>query len=315
MPPPLECPPVLLLLCDRPDHTRRVFERIRGARPRRLYVAADGPRPETADGLRLCKEARAAAGPVDWDCEVHTLLRERNLGCRPAVSSAVSWFFENVEEGILLEDDCVPHPAFFRYCAELLERYRDDERIFGIGGNNFRPASAAGASYSFSAYNQIWGWATWRRAWQHYDDSLSLWPGLRDTEWLESFLGDRTAARFWRSVFKRDLAGQIDTWDFAWTLASWMQHGLTVHPAVNLVTNIGFDDRAVHTRNPDSPLANVEARGIDFPLVHPPRVIRDYDVDRFTAENVHAVRLRTSRRRRAVHRLREIRLSSLRRVN
>jgi hypothetical protein len=246
---------------------------------------------------------------------VHTLLRERNLGCRRAVSSAITWFFDNVEEGIVLEDDCVPHPTFFRFCAELLDRYRDDERVVGIGGNNFRGTrAAAGESYTFSAYNQTWGWATWRRAWTHYDGTLSLWPGLRETDWLEDFLGDRAAARFWRAVFDRDVQGQIDTWDFAWTFACWMQHGLTVHPSVNLVSNIGFEERATHTRNPASSLADVPAGAMEFPLIHPRALLRDYEADRFTAEHVHQVRLRTSRRRRALHRLRHAALSRVRRA-
>jgi hypothetical protein len=310
-----DCPPVLLLLCDRPDLTRTVFEAIRAAKPGQLYVAADGPRVSGVEGARLCEEARAAARHPDWECEVHTLLRERNMGCKQAVSSAITWFFENVEEGIILEDDCLPHPTFFRFGAELLERYRDDERVVGIGGNNFRGTRAGGGeSYTFSAYNQTWGWATWRRAWTHYDGTLSLWPGLRETEWLEDFLGDRVAARFWREVFDRDSSGQIDTWDFAWTLACWAQHGLTVHPSVNLVSNIGFDARATHTRNAASPLADVRTDRIDFPLVHPRALLRDYEADRFTSEHVHRVRLRTSRRRRALHRLRQIRLFRLRRA-
>ena len=293
------CPPVLLLVCDRPDLTRRVVERIREARPRQLYVAADGARSDAA----AAQEVRVSALEIDWECDVVTLFRDRNLGCKEAVGSAVTWFFEHVEEGVILEDDCVPDPSFFRYCAELLERFRDDERVAGIGGNSFRDAHAAGGSYTFSIYNQTWGWATWRRAWSHYDGTLALWPGLRETGWLEDFLRDRPAARFWREVFDRDLRGEIDTWDFAWTLACWVQNGLTVHPGVNLVSNIGFDERATHTRNAASPLAAVPAERIEFPLVHPP-VARDREADRFTAEHVHRVRFRTSRLRRALYRAR-----------
>ena len=310
-----ECPPVLLLVCDRPELTRRVLDRIRSARPRELYVGADGPRTDDDDARRRWQAARAAAVAVDWDCAVRTLERERNLGCRHAISSAITWFFEHVEEGIILEDDCVPEPTFFRYCAELLERYREDERLMGIGGNNFRaPRRPRDESYTFSAYPQIWGWATWRRAWASYDDGLSLWPRLRETDWLERFMSDRAAARFWRSVFDRDHAGHIDTWDFAWTFACWVEHGLTAHPALNLVSNVGFGDAATHTSYAASPLAAVPSTPMAFPLVHPQALVRDYDADRFTAEHVHQVRLRTSRWRRALVRARRTRLTRLRRA-
>lgn len=276
-------------------------------------MAADGSRAAGPAGERLAEEARAAAQEVDWDCDLRTLVHDRNLGCKNAVGSAVTWFFEHVDEGVILEDDCVPDPTFFAFCADLLERYGEDERVSGIAGSSFRAAGATGeVSYAFAAHTIVWGWATWRRAWAHYDSSLSRWPQLRETGWLEGLLRDRASARFWRAVFDRDHRGEIDTWDFAWTFACWVQYGLTAHPAANLITNIGFDDRAVHTRNPASPLAAVPARAIGFPLVHPPDVVRDYELDRFIAEHVHQARLRTSRSRRVALRLRQIRLSSLR---
>jgi hypothetical protein len=294
-----DCPPVLLLVCDRPDLTRKVVDRVRAARPQAVYIAADGARTDGSEG----EEALGAALDAGWDCEVHTLARDRNLGCKEAVASGLAWFFDRVDEGIVLEDDCVPDPSFFRFCAELLERYREDELVMGVGGNSFRRRSKPPASYTFSIYNQTWGWATWRRAWRHYDGALGRWPELRETGWLERLLGDRAAVRFWREVFDRDFRSEIDTWDFSWTFACWVQNGLTAHPSVNLVANIGFDERATHTRNPSSRLANVETRSIGFPLLHPPDVLRDHEEDRFTAEHVHRVRLRTSRLRRAGYRL------------
>jgi hypothetical protein len=310
-----DCPPVLLLIYHRADLTQQVFDRIRQARPRRLFVAADGPRADVPGDDAQCAAARAAVRDVDWVCNVSTLLRETNLGCRTAVATAISWFFEHVDDGIILEDDCMPHATFFPYCAELLARYRTDERVMAIGGNNFRAARAKRAdkvrssevtSYTFAVHPQIWGWATWRRAWVHYDDSMMRWWQLRETNWVETFLAHAPAARYWREVFERDARGEIDTWDFAWTFACWVNNGLTAHPAVNLVSNIGFDDRALHTRNVASPLANVPARAITFPLVHPPDVRRDVDADRFTAEFVHRVRLRTSPWRRALERVRTL---------
>jgi hypothetical protein len=275
---------VLFLVFNRPEPTARVFEAIRAARPPRLYVAADGPRASRAGESERCDLTRRVTSAVDWPCAVNTLFRTTNLGCKNAVSSAISWFFEHEQEGIILEDDCLPDPTFFRYCDELLERYRDDARIGLISGDNFQFGKTYGnASYYFSRYAHIWGWASWRRVWQHYDRDAAAWPAFRDNGGLDRVPGlSRLEARHWRSIFDRVHANQIDTWDYQLTFATWSQQMLSVLPQRNLVSNIGFGAEATHT-SAVSKFANLPVSPLQFPLVHPPSVTACEDADKRTA--------------------------------
>jgi hypothetical protein len=277
---------VLLLIFNRPDLTEQVMEQIRKAQPPQLFVGADGPRADRPDDSENCEEAREVATDVEWDCEVHTLFREENLGCKQAVSSAITWFFEHVEAGIILEDDCVPHSTFFPYCADLLQRYRHDERVMTISGDNFQPAERTyDASYYFSVYNHVWGWATWRRAWQHYEGNIPAWDSLKGTGWLEGWLGTEEEARYWESIFDRVAREEIDSWAYPWTFSCWREHGLTILPATNLVSNIGFDERSTHTASEESDAARLPVDPLSFPLRHPSGMVRDYEADRFTSEH------------------------------
>lgn len=276
--------PVLFLVFNRPETTKRVFEAIRSARPPRLYVGADGVRSGTTGEAEKCAEARRIATAVDWPCDVHTLFRDENLGCRKAVSQAIDWFFEQEAEGIILEDDCLPDPSFFRYAKELLNRYRDDERIMCISAQHFHgDAHQPEHSYFFSRYNHCWGWASWRRAWQHYDHDLLNWPQLRNTDWLLSIGdGSRLFQRYWTHIFDRCHAGKIDSWAYRWTFSCWAQHGLATLPAKNLVTNIGFGDGATHTASTRSHFANLPLERLPVPLTHPYCVVRDVSADSWT---------------------------------
>lgn len=285
---------VLFLVFNRPDTTRRVFEAIRAARPPRLYVAADGPRPgRDAEGA-LCAEARAIATAIDWPCGLQTLLREQNLGCKRAVSDAIGWFFEHETEGIVLEDDCLPDPSFFAYCDALLERYRDDERVMCISGDNFisalwQPAS----SYWFSRCVHIWGWATWRRAWRHYDVSMADWRNGGSADLLaKRFPGAPRQQEHWRQAFDAVSSGRLDTWDYQWVHACWRAGAYSCMPAHNLVTNIGFGAGATHTLDAESRLANLPPRPLPLPLRHPGRVEPVALADRWAARHVFGVRER-----------------------
>lgn len=268
-------PAVLFIVFNRPDTTREVMAAIRAAQPQRLYVAADGARPGRAGEAERCAETRRIATGIDWPCTVRTLLRERNLGCRQAVSSAISWFFEQEEEGIILEDDCLPHPSFFGFCAELLEHWRQDKRIMSICGTNLGlPVRHGDASYGFTRTPHCWGWASWRRAWAEYDIRLESWPAFRDAGRLEDVLRDRRLRGCYRRVFDRLHAGSIDTWDWQWSYACWRSNGLCAVPRDNLVSNIGFGATATHTTG-SSPLACLPTRAIALPLSHPRHLLVD----------------------------------------
>ncbi len=276
---------VLFLVFNRLDTTTQVFEAIRNAKPPRLYVAADGPRfskegePEKVQAVR-----DYVLEHIDWDCEVKTLFRDENLGCKYAVSSAITWFFENEEMGIILEDDVLPLPSFFYYCDELLERYKDNESIALISGCNmisryYEPAS----SYFFSKYNFIWGWASWRRSWREYDVRMAQWPAWKALGVLRDLSdGNRFFSMYWGAFFDKVHAGHIDTWDFQWTFACWRKGAVSVLPKYNLVSNLGFSRAdATHTTGeiPGVFIHSVQ-KNIDFPMCHPESIVRSCDADR-----------------------------------
>jgi hypothetical protein len=245
-------------------------------------VVADGPRADHPDDAEKCAAARAVVERVDWDCEVLTNFSDTNMGCRRRVSSGLDWVFGRGKEAIILEDDCLPHATFFRFCEELLDRFRDDERVMAISGDSFQfGESRSEHSYYYSRYPHCWGWASWRRAWRHYDEEMELWPLIRDGDWLRDILGDRRAVKYWTRILDRSYVGHFDTWDYGWTLACWVQSGLTILPTVNLVSNIGFGAQATHTKVKGR-LAEVPTYPMVFPLRHPPLVIRDAQADRFT---------------------------------
>jgi hypothetical protein len=295
--------PVLVLAFNRPDTTRRVLESLEAVRPAVLYFAVDGPREGRAGERERVLEVQRLVDKVGWPCEIRTCFRPRNLGCRIAVSEAISWFFDQVETGVILEDDCVAHPSFFPYAAELLQRYRDDERVCMISGDNFQfGRTRTPYSYYFSRYTHIWGWATWRRAWRHYDGAMSRWPQLREQGWLEDLLGDRTAADYWSRIFDTTYQGGNDSWAYRWTYSAWVQNALTILPCVNLISNIGFGETATHTRRGRNRLAGLPLQEISFPLVHPRSIARHAEADRFTQRTVFSSGSLLTRLARAVYR-------------
>lgn len=244
-------------------------------------MAADGPKldvPGEAEKVRQVREI--VLNGVDWDCEVKTLFRDENLGCKYGVSGGIDWFFENEEEGIILEDDTLPSQSFFWFCQELLERYRDDKRIMSVSGDNFQNGITRGAcSYYFSRYNHIWGWASWRRAWEYYSVDMKLWPDVAKNTGIEQLFEKKTDNIYWYNIFKNVYEGKIDTWDYQWTFVCWLQSGLTILPNVNLVQNIGFGMDATHTTT--SREAS-KAYQLTYPLIHPEYMVRDVQADNFT---------------------------------
>src|SRR6267154_1920951 len=276
--------PVLLVIFNRPETTRLVFEAIRKAKPPRLYIAADGPRKNVKSDIENCATARKIIEHVDWDCKVETLFRDENLNCGVGPSSAFTWFFEHEEEGIILEDDCLPSQSFFWFCQELLERYRYDSRVMHIGGNNFLNSWQKDSDYSyyFSQSGFIWGWATWRRAWEKFDFKITNYMKTKEKGFFQHFFMNRLEKMYRLNKFEQTIAGNgnIDWWDYQWDFARYVNSGLSIVPNTNLVKNLGFGESATHTRSQNSKNANMEAGDIEFPLNDPPFMIRDIESDK-----------------------------------
>jgi hypothetical protein len=283
--------PVAFLIFNRPDTTLKVFKEIEKAKPSKLLIVADGPRASKPGEAEKCAATRAIIEQISWDCEVITNYSEINLGCKKRISSGLDWIFNTVEEAIILEDDCLPHPTFFRYCQELLAYYRDDKRVMHISGDNFQFGNKRTKdSYYFSHYSHVWGWASWRRAWQNYDVEMKLWPTIKDDNWLTDILKDKESILYWENIFQSAYEGKIDTWDYQWLFACWLQSGLSILPNVNLVSNIGFGIEATHTIG-KSELANIPAEAMDFPLQRPLFTLRNTQADAVTSKRQFATNL------------------------
>ena len=274
--------PILFLIFNRPDTTEKVFQRIRDIQPRRLFISADGPRQNKRGEDRLCAETRKIVEKVDWKCELQTNFSNINLGCRVGVSSGINWFFRHVAEGIILEDDCLPDLSFFYFCQSLLAHYRDDTRIMHIGGANFQDGNTRGdGSYYFSNINHVWGWATWKRAWDLYDVDMKTYPQCLREEKLLQLFPDPTIRKYWKRNFDLVYEKRKDTWDFQWQYASSFYRKLAIIPNRNLISNIGFDHNATHTTDNFYTLANRPTSSVAL-INHPESIVPDLHADRYT---------------------------------
>lgn len=283
--------PVALFIFNRPETTAQVFAQIAAQRPEQLFLIADGPRPDRPDEAERCRQARRAVSRVDWPCRVHVNFSGANLGCGRRMSSGLTWVFEQVEEAIILEDDCLPCPDFFRFCEEMLARYRHDARIGIISGDNFLPSemnARIGASYYFTRYLHIWGWASWRRTWRQYDFATRLFPKAIEEDWLGEIFERPQTAQWWARTVYGVHSGQVDTWDHQFVFAGLINSWLNVMPTVNLVSNIGFGPDATHAVF-DSPIAARPAGPLAFPLRHPEAVIRSRRADDYMEGNVFRI--------------------------
>lgn len=257
--------PILLIGFIRFDKAQKVFDEIKKVKPSKLFLAVDGPRNNNVNDAELCIKTQSLTRQVDWPCDVKTLFQETNLGCGYGPVTAINWFFDNVESGIILEDDCIPDQSFFYFCQELLNyhRYKNNDKIMHISGNNFQNKKKRGdASYYFSEYTHNWGWATWRRAWRHNDHGL-ISPELRK-----------------------------HIWDKSWLISVKKQKGLAILPNVNLVSNIGSGENATHTAG-ITEFSNMPAQNMKFPLIHPRKIKKNIFADYFTYKNVFGGKLRT----------------------
>jgi hypothetical protein len=272
--------PVLLLIFNRPDRTQELFNVIRKVKPAELYIAADGARAYKQEDLEKCRQARDVVNQVDWDCRVQTLFRDENMGCRRAIASAINWFFDNVEEGIILEDDCLPSESFFRFCEELLGKYRHDQRIMQISGNNYLFGKKQfNESYYFSKLNGCWGWATWRRAWKHFDGNMPGFAYFKRENLIANYIDNKEMSDWLLSYLEEAATPGCSIWSSQWSYAIVINNGLCISPAVNLVQNTGLGEDATHGKNRSFKLySEVKAEELKK-IIHPMFILADNEAD------------------------------------
>lgn len=281
--------PILLIVFNRPDCTRKALESIALVKPSRLYIAADGARCGNESDTKLCSEVlELVESNITWDCEVFRNIASENMGCGKRVSSAISWVFEHEELAIIVEDDLITGLDFYRFAEVMLDRYKDDSRVMHINGNTFGVEFESNYSYGFCRRAQVWGWATWKRAWDLYDFTFEYLDEVLDTPLALSF-GQNVGAR--ERAFKkwrRTQAGEIDTWDHQWHYTIFRENGLVVCPRVNLVSNIGFGPDATHTKLDRRGVAECSTGTLSFPLAHPPCMIPDPRIDEAYLAHMYA---------------------------
>jgi hypothetical protein len=270
--------PILFLIFNRPKETSKSFETIRRVRPKQLFIAADGPRLNKPKDVVLCQQTRSIIKKIDWQCEVKTLFRTDNLGCGQAISQAITWFFEHVEQGIIIEDDCVPNQSFFNFAALMLEKHQNDTQIMHISGTNHlfnTSLTPQNNTYFFSAYNHLWGWATWRRAWHLFDFEMAGWEQT-ETYMTPRFL-DKAFIQWLFKEFAKAHSKELDTWGWRWTFCVQKNNGLCVTPMVNLVSNIGLDGVHYKYRHHHHYMPTVELNMKT--LIHPREMTIDFNLD------------------------------------
>lgn len=273
--------PIAYIIFNRPNHTRVTFAAIREQRPAQLFIIADGPRSDHPTDAALCREVREIVKLIDWPCDVHRSYADENQGCKQRVISGLDWVFSQVEQAIILEDDCLPHPDFHGYCEALLERYENDNRVMVVTGNNFQAGHHRGDfAYYFSKYPLIWGWATWKRAWLRNDSNIKFWPEFKASQKWHDLFNDAVERRYWESILDTVHSKKFETtWDYPWMASVWYHEGLTAMPNVNLVTNIGFGPEGTHTVEYED--KNVLPTRPLGPLTHPTNVKQDRKADRY----------------------------------
>jgi len=277
--------PVVFIIFNRPETTQKVFDAIKQAQPKKLFVIADGARKNKPGEDSLCEQSRKIIEQVDWKCEIIKDYSDVNLGCKKRLSSGITRVFEQTEQAIFLEDDCLPSQSFFTYCENLLDFYQDNEKIMHIAGINFQfGKNTTEYSYYFSHFVHVWGWASWKRAWKLYDVQMRKWPEVKGSTILDDFCVNDRAKRYWTEKFQLTYDGKIDTWDYQWNFACLMNNGLSVIPNKNLVSNIGFNTGGVHTHEKKSEWAGIPINELEFPLKHPPQIIRNKNADANTQD-------------------------------
>lgn len=277
---------VVFIVFNRPDMVSRVFPAIRAARPERLFLIGDAARPErVGEAEKVLKVRKMIETMIDWPCQVYRNYSQANMGCRDRVVSGLNWVFEHVEDAIILEDDCLPSGSFFMFCEELLNHYAHDTRVMHIGGDNFqRNTHKLSSSYYFSKYTHVWGWATWRRAWALYESQMTVWPHVAESRMLSAICDCKIELEYWSQIFDGASRGLGNAWSYAWLFTCWKNHGLSIVPSINLVSNLGVGPDATHFRHAPWYM-NLPVEEMPF-LIHPECVMADYVADRYTFDHV-----------------------------
>jgi len=275
---------ILLLIWKSPEHSKRVIESISKVAPKRIYISSDGPIINDKNNQRLVSLTRdEVIKQINWDCQLFTNFSEENQGCKLAVTRGINWFFDNEDEGIILEDDCLPNIYFYEFCKVLLEKYRNDNRVWAICGNGYQDKNTStGESYFLSKYVDVWGWATWKRCWKSYDENITNWGINRSRNILKNVFDKRKDLNFWKKIFDELFYnGEPDTWDYQWQYTCFINSGMSCMPYVNLVKNIGFGREATHTMDiPITSKLKINKLGkITFPLKHPAVFLKSKDCD------------------------------------
>ncbi len=275
--------PVLIIAFNRPETATQLINSLRLVKPLHLFIYADGPRDDKDGEKELCRSVLECFDRlIDWPCTVERQANTRNLGCKHAVSSAITWFFTHVDEGIILEDDCIPNTSFFTFCSDMLEHYRDNPRITHIGGFNCQNGNHRGsASYYFSHFFHVWGWATWRRAWAQYDVNMSDFDEFITQDVLFHLFGNRQISKFWNECFEAVYRKGFNTWDYQWVYSNFKNDRLSIIPNANLINNVGFGDTATHTKK----AIHQDSIASMGPITHPSYIIADRTADEFTYAN------------------------------
>lgn len=272
--------PILFVVFNRYSTAIQVFNKIREIKPKKLYIAADGRRKTHKDDKQKCEKVRSIAKLVDWDCELKTLFREENIGCGKGVYSAVNWLFENEDRGIILEDDVLPIYDFFVYCDDLLERYKDNDKIKAISGNDYGicPQNQVG-SYWYSSIFHVWGWATWRRAWKDYEFDLKKYSRKQLRDFYRPYSVSFESKMYWYYRAMQMYYHTVDAWDYQAEFWIWRTKGLCIQPVKPLITNIGMEKGTDKTHEFKDPNSMKFASQNILPLKYNDKVVQDKEAD------------------------------------
>lgn len=280
--------PILFLTYNRISTSQKVFEAIREVRPSRLYFASNSANSEDPIEISKINEVRNLINKIDWNCQVQTLYQEKHLPVKVSIITSINWFFKNEEQGIILEDDCLPSIAFFKFAGELLVKYKYDMRVWHIGGvctlssENFSNED----SYYFSKFNHIWGWATWKSRWDHYDSTMPSYHRFIKDQCINNIFDSDKLCKMWIKYFDDAYNNKINTWDYQWYFTTWINNGLSIIPSKNLVSNIGFGNAATHTTDVTSKLANMKVDNFFQIKKHPEIILANYKYDKINALNL-----------------------------